>query len=96
MLKDPADEFIIATEEGILHQMRRQAPNKVLIPAPPNQNCACNECPYMKLNTMEKLYLCMRDRAPELTLDPDLIRRAHAPTARMLSMLYGGVPSSCG
>ena len=84
--ESPVREFIIATEAGIIHQMQKACPDKTFIPAPPEESCACNQCPYMKLNTMEKLYLCMRDRAPELTLDPDLIRRAHAPIARMLSM----------
>jgi quinolinate synthase len=84
--ESPAREFIIATEAGIIHQMQKACPDKLFIPAPPEESCACNQCPYMKLNTMEKLYLCMRDRAPEITLDADLIRRAHAPIKRMLEM----------
>jgi quinolinate synthase len=84
--ESPAREFIIATEAGIIHQMQKACPDKLFIPAPPEESCACNQCPYMKLNTMEKLYLCMRDRSPEITLDPELIRRAHAPIKRMLEM----------
>ncbi len=78
--------FIVATESGILHQMRKAAPEKVYIPAPPEANCACNDCPYMKLNTLEKLYLCMRDRAPEIRLDEGMMDRARAPIERMLRM----------
>lgn len=79
-------EFIIATEAGIIHQMQKACPDKVFIPAPPEESCACNQCPYMKLNTMEKLYLCMKNRSPEVTLDADLIRRAALPIQRMLEM----------
>lgn len=84
VVDSPKQKFIVATEEGILHQMRKQAPQKSLIPAPPNQNCACNECPYMKLNTLEKLYLSLRNEGPEVTLDEDLRTRAEAPLLRML------------
>ncbi len=79
-------KFIIATESGIIHQMERACPDKTFIPAPPNENCSCNECPYMKLNTMEKLYLCMRDRSPEVTLSDELISRARLPIERMMQM----------
>ena len=79
-------EFIIATEPGIIHQMEKACPNKTFIPAPPEGDCACNECPYMKLNTLEKLYLCMNNRAPEITLDEDLRLRALKPIQRMLEM----------
>jgi len=79
-------EFIIATEPGIIHQMERACPNKTFIPAPPEGNCACNECPYMKLNTMEKLYLCMKHRTPEITLDEELRLLALRPIQRMLEM----------
>ncbi len=82
----PVSAFIVATEPGILHQMEKSAPGKKFIPAPPDANCACNECPYMKLNTMEKLYLCMKNRTPEITLDPDVMRRALIPIQRMLEM----------
>jgi len=65
--ENAANEFIVATEEGIIYQMQKASPSKKFIPAPPNANCACNECPYMKLNTMEKLYLCMKDGKPHET-----------------------------
>ena len=82
----PTRKFIVATESGILHQMKRYAPAKELIPAPPEENCSCNDCPYMKLNTLEKLYLCMKNRTPEITLDPGLAERALVPIQRMLEM----------
>jgi len=81
-----ASRFIVATEPGILHQMRKAAPHREFIPAPPEANCACNECPYMKLNTLEKLYLCMKNRTPEIVLDPVIRVRAFAPIQRMLAM----------
>ncbi len=79
-------KFIVATESGILHQMEKSAPGKVFIPAPPDANCSCNECPYMKLNTMEKLYLCMKNRSPEIRLDEEVMARALVPIQRMLAM----------
>lgn len=79
-------EFIVVTEPGIIHQMEKQAPGKVFIPAPPTANCACNECPHMRLNTLEKLYLAMKTRQPEITLDPDLQRQALKPIQRMLEL----------
>ena len=81
-----AGEFIVATEVGIIHQMEKTAPGKLYIPAPPNENCACNTCPYMKLNTMEKLYLCMKNQSPEIIMSGDLIRQAYKPLNRMLEM----------
>jgi quinolinate synthase len=78
--------FIIATEPGIIHQMKKAAPEKEFIPAPPEANCACNNCPYMKLNTLEKLYRCMRDRSPSVELDPGIRERALLPIQRMLDM----------
>ena len=75
---------MVVTEAGIIHQMQKQAPHKQFIPAPPDNGCACNECPHMKLNTMEKLYLCMRDRKPELVLPPELQHAALRPLQRML------------
>jgi quinolinate synthase len=84
--QSPESEFIIATEAGIIHQMERACPGKTFIPAPPEGDCACNECPYMKLNTLEKLYLCMKNRAPEITLDEELRLRALRPIQRMLEM----------
>ena len=84
--ENPASEFIVATEEGIIYQMQKASPSKKFIPAPPNANCACNECPYMKLNTMEKLYLCMKDGKPEITLDEEIRVRALKPIQKMLEM----------
>lgn len=86
-----ATEFIVATETGILHQMQKSSPNKTFIPAPPNNNCACNDCPHMKLNTLEKVYLCMKYELPELLLSDELIIKAKKPIERMLeiSAKYG-------
>ena len=83
-LAAPEQEFIVATETGILHQMQKQAPQKTFIPAPPEASCACNECPHMKKNTLEKTYLALRDLAPELVMDPVLMERARLPIERML------------
>ena len=84
VLKSPKREVIVVTEAGILHQMKKGAPDKTFIPAPPDNGCACNECPYMRLNTLEKLYRCMRDRTPELVMPADLQLAARAPLQRML------------
>lgn len=84
--RDPANEFIVATEPGILHQMEKRVPNKLLIPAPPEANCACNECPFMRLNTPEKVYLALRDLEPALELPADLRERARIPIDRMLAL----------
>lgn len=78
--------FIVATETGILHQMSKIAPNKTLIPAPPESNCACNDCPHMKLNTLEKLYLCMKYETPEVTMDESLRVEALKSINKMLEM----------
>ena len=85
VLNSDRKTFIVATEVGILHQMQKHAPGKTYIPAPPDNGCACNECPHMKLNTLEKLYRCMRDRTPELTMPPALLEAARAPLERMLA-----------
>ena len=85
-IQDPAKEFIVATESGILHQMEKACPDKTFISAPGEGGCSCSECPHMKLNTLEKLYLCMRDHKPEITLDEDLRKRALKPILRMLEM----------
>jgi quinolinate synthase len=85
-IENPAIEFIVATEEGIIYQMQKASPGKKFIPAPPDANCACNECPYMKLNTLEKLYLCMKDGRPEITLDEEIRLKALKPIQRMLEM----------
>jgi quinolinate synthase len=79
-------EFIIATEPGIIHQMQKAQPQKEFIPAPPINNCACNECPHMRLNTLEKLYLAMRNRSPEITMTEDVRLAALRPMQRMLEM----------
>ncbi|RYG39128.1 MAG: quinolinate synthase NadA, partial [Chitinophagaceae bacterium] len=88
---DPAKEFIVATESGILHQMQKKSPHKTFIPAPPDNACACNECPYMKLNTLEKLYLCMKYEKPEILMPEDIRLAAKKPIDRMLdiSAQYG-------
>ncbi len=89
--ENPATEFIVATESGIIHQMQIQSPFKTFIPAPPNNSCACNDCPYMKLNTLEKLYLCMEYEEPEIIMDKNLIAASKKPIERMLeiSKKYG-------
>lgn len=81
-----SDKFIVATEPGIIHQMEKAAPNKQFIPAPAMNNCACNECPYMRLNTLEKLYLAMKNKTPEITLPEDIRLNALKPIQRMLAM----------
>ena len=78
--------FIVATETGILHQMQKDAPNKTFIPAPPTNNCACNDCPHMKLNTLEKLYLCMKYEQPEILMDENLRIASKKPIDRMLEI----------
>src|SRR3954462_9281436 len=79
-------EFIVATETGIIHQMQKDAPEKTFIPAPPNNSCACNDCPHMKLNTLEKLYLCMEYETPELVMDETLRKAALKPIERMMEI----------
>ncbi|MCG3138561.1 MAG: Quinolinate synthase A [Phycisphaerae bacterium] len=81
----PHDEFIVVTEAGILHQMRKSRPEAKLIPAPPSSGCNCSLCPYMRLNTLEKLYLCMRNRQPEIVVDPEVAARARKAIELMLS-----------
>ena len=83
---DEAQTFIVATEAGILHQMQQKSPGKTFIPAPPDNSCACNDCPHMKLNTLEKLYLCMKYEVPEITMDEDLRIAAKRPIDRMLEL----------
>jgi quinolinate synthase len=84
--KSSKQAFIVATESGIIHQMQKQAPDKQFIPAPPMSSCACNECPHMRLNTLEKLYLAMKNCAPEITLPADIQAAALRPIQRMLEM----------
>jgi len=81
-----AKEFIVGTESGIIHQMKISSPDKIFIPAPPETNCACNDCPYMKLNTLEKLYLCMEYETPEILMSPDLLKKGRIPIDRMLEI----------
>ncbi|MFB6455992.1 quinolinate synthase NadA [Chitinophaga sp. Hz27] len=84
--KDDAKEYIVVTETGILHQMQKDNPEKSFIPAPPNNACACNDCPHMKLNTLEKLYLCMEYEQPEINMDETLRIAAKKPIDRMLEI----------
>ena len=84
--KSTAQEFIVATETGIIHQMNKNNPGKTFIPAPPNNNCACNDCPHMKLNTLEKVYLCLKNEIPELYMDENLRLKAELPMRRMLDI----------
>lgn len=85
--ESPAREFIVATESGILHKMRQSCPDKTFIAAPPEQSgCACNNCSYMKLNTLEKLRDCLRDLSPEIHVDEEVAARAIRPIERMLAM----------
>jgi quinolinate synthase len=85
-VQDSAQTFIVATETGILHQMQKNAPQKTFIPAPPDNSCACNDCPHMKLNTLEKLYLCMEYETPEILMPEDLRLAAKKPIERMLEI----------
>ncbi len=85
-VKDDCKEFIVATEAGILHEMQKEAPGKTFIPAPPDNACACNDCPHMKLNTLEKLYLCMKYEQPEILMAEDLRLKALKPIERMLDI----------
>src|SRR5210317_1897041 len=83
---DNSKKYIVATETGILHQMSKNSPEKEFIIVPTDETCSCNDCPYMKLNTMEKLYKCMRDEQPEITLEAETILKAAEPINRMLDI----------
>ena len=86
-IKSPKTQFIVATESGVIHEMRKQSPNKEFIPAPPNDStCACNECNFMRLNTMEKLYNCLKNETPEILVDPEVQQKAILPIRRMLEI----------
>lgn len=86
-IAEPCDEFIVATESGILHQMQKDCPGKTFIPAPPaDSTCACNDCSFMKLNTLEKLYNCLLTEQPEVTVDADIAEKAVKPIERMLQI----------
>ena len=84
--KSEAKEFIVVTESGILHQMIKNSPEKLFLAAPPNNSCACNECPYMKLNTLEKLYNCLKYELPEINLPIELMESAKKPIIKMLEL----------
>jgi quinolinate synthase len=84
--KSDDKEFIVLTETGILHQMQKSSPEKTFIPAPPNNNCACNDCPYMKLNTLEKIYIALLHEQPELLMSDDMIEKAKKPILKMLEL----------
>lgn len=86
-IQDDAQEFIVATESGILHEMQKRCPEKTFLPAPPNDStCACNECNYMKLITMEKLYNCLKYEWPTVEVDPEVAAQAVRPINRMLEI----------
>ena len=80
------NKFIVATEVGIIHQMKKVCPEKEFIPAPPEANCACNECPHMRKDTLEKLYLCMKNKTPQIILSDEIISKARIPIEKMLQM----------
>ena len=82
----PFNEFIVATEVGIIHQMEKAAPHKIFIPAPPESSCACNECPFMKKNTLEKVYLSLRNMEPQINMSEDLMNRARISIDRMMAL----------
>jgi quinolinate synthase len=83
---DHSQKFIVATETGILYQMRKSSPEKEFIIVPSDETCSCNDCPYMKLNTMQKLYLCLKNERPEIILKPEIIEKARKPIERMLEI----------
>ena len=84
--KSEAQEFIVLTETGIIHQMQKASPTKTFIPAPPNNSCACNDCPHMKLNTLEKIYLALKYEQPELIMSEEIIAKARKPITRMMEL----------
>ena len=84
--QDSNNTYIVATETGIIHQMKKRSPEKTFIPAPPDNLCACNDCPHMKRNTMEKLYTAIRYELPEITMDAELMNQARKPIQRMLDL----------
>lgn len=88
--KDSCQKFIVATETGIIHQMQKLSPDKQFIVVPSDETCACNDCPYMKMNTLEKLYLCMLNEKPEITLSDEVIEKAKKPILRMLELSKNG------
>lgn len=85
-MKDAANEFIVVTESGIIHQMVKASPGKTFIPGPPNNACACNDCPHMKLNTIEKLYQCLLHEKPEIIMDEEIRQKAETPILKMIEI----------
>lgn len=85
-VSSPATTFIVVTESGILHQMQKAAPDKIFIPAPPEASCACNECPFMRKNTLEKVYLSLRDLNPQILMSEELMNGARLPIDRMMAL----------
>lgn len=85
-IRDKAGKYIVATESGIIYQMRKSSPEKEFIIVPSDETCSCNDCPYMKLNTMQKLYLCLKNERPEIILPDDLLAKARKPIDRMLDI----------
>lgn len=83
---DSSKKFIVATETGILHQMRKESPGKEFLIVPTDETCSCNDCPYMKKNTLQKLYNCIKNESPEITLPEDVIEKAKIPILRMLEI----------
>jgi len=84
--ESPSKEFIVLTESGILHQMKKASPEKTFIEGPNDSGCACNECPYMKLNTLEKLLACMKQETPEILMEEELRKKSYLPIKRMLEI----------
>lgn len=85
--QDDSKEYIVVTESGILHELQRTCPDKTFIAAPPEEaGCACNECSFMKLNTLEKLYECLKNEQPEIKIDPELAEAARRPIEKMLEL----------
>jgi len=83
---DYSDTYMVLTEPGIIHQMKKKEPNKNFIEVPDIDGCKCNECPYMKLNTLEKILDCLKNNSPSIELDPEIIKKAYTPIKRMLDM----------
>ena len=84
--KDPSEIYMVLTEPGIIHQMKKREPKKIFIEVPDIEGCKCNECPYMKLNTLEKILDCLKNNSPSIKLDPEIIKKAYKPIKRMLDM----------
>ena len=85
--KDDSVAYIVGTEPGIIHQMKKANPSKIFIPAPPRDStCGCSECSFMKLITIEKIYKCLRDEKPEIIIDPDMLLKARKPIIRMMEI----------